>query len=67
MNIRLRNNFNTGASFLEDDAAEFLDTLFRFAFGGNFLDLVGHGHGVTGLEFGDVLLFLCQRVAGNFH
>ncbi len=58
---------NAGAAFLEHDAAEFLDTFLDFTFGGDFLDLVGHGHGVTSLEVGIIFLFLCQRVAGNFH
>ena len=58
---------NTGAALLEHDAAEFLDTLLAFALCGILFNLVGDGDGVTGLEVGEVLFFLCHCLAGNFH
>ena len=41
---------NSGAAFLEHDAAEFLDTFLAFALCGILLDAIGDGDGVTGLE-----------------
>ena len=58
---------DAGTAFLDHDATELLDTLLVFAFRGILLDLVGDGDGVTGLELREIFLFLCQRVAGNFH
>ena len=58
---------DTGTAFLNHDSAEFLDTLLAVTFSGVFLDLVSHGDGVTSFEVRILFLFLCQRVAGNFH